>query len=173
MGMDIHGKKPTSEVGEYIRFNIWSWHPLAEYLKQAAPNLIKKIRFLHSNDGDGLNKRDSIKLAEILEYQLKEGFTEQYLQKVAARKAVLPLETCPRCDGTKKITEEAQGQDQLEDKQLHPRSKRLSVVSVTKICHVCNGKGQVQNFALNYDFDLQDVKNFAAFLRDCGGFRIC
>jgi hypothetical protein len=40
MGMDLHGKNPTTEEGEYFRNNIWSWGPLADYIRRSvnAPN---------------------------------------------------------------------------------------------------------------------------------------
>ena len=39
MGMDLHGNNPITEEGEYFRNNIWSWGPLADYIKQVAPDL--------------------------------------------------------------------------------------------------------------------------------------
>jgi hypothetical protein len=32
MGMDVYGKKPTTEEGKYFHNSASSWHPLASYL---------------------------------------------------------------------------------------------------------------------------------------------
>jgi hypothetical protein len=29
MGMDVYGKEPKSDKGEYFRNNVWWWRPLA------------------------------------------------------------------------------------------------------------------------------------------------
>ena len=58
MGMDVYGKNPENETGRYFRACVWGWHPLAEYLTEVAPDLIGKVTYLHSNDGDGLDQAD-------------------------------------------------------------------------------------------------------------------
>lgn len=62
MGMDISGKEPINESGEYFRFSIWSWSPCAQLIETVRPDLARKIEYLYSNDGSGLNKEDSIEL---------------------------------------------------------------------------------------------------------------
>jgi hypothetical protein len=43
----------------------------------------------------------------------------------------------------------------------------------TLVCNACHGKGAVPHFATHYPFSEENVQEFAAFLRECGGFRIC
>ena len=38
MGMDVYGRAPTSESGEYFRANVWSWHPIWNYCEVLAPD---------------------------------------------------------------------------------------------------------------------------------------
>jgi hypothetical protein len=38
MGMDVCGKKPTSEEGEYFCNNVHAWRSLAEYIYEVAPD---------------------------------------------------------------------------------------------------------------------------------------
>ena len=57
MGMDVIGKKPKAEVGQYFRNNVWWWHPLWEYVCEVPPALANRVRYGHSNDGDGLRAR--------------------------------------------------------------------------------------------------------------------
>ncbi len=37
----------------------------------------------------------------------------------------------------------------------------------------CDSSGRVLNFATHYPFDLENVREFARFLRASGGFEIC
>ena len=40
MGMDVYGKKPKGEKGDYFRNNVWWWRPLWQYCASSAPELI-------------------------------------------------------------------------------------------------------------------------------------
>ena len=73
MGMDVMGINPINEEGETFRANLWSWRPihyLCEYL-----NVTHKLNFNTSrwgyNDGDGLNEKDCVRLAESIEKHIK------------------------------------------------------------------------------------------------------
>ena len=74
MGMDVYGKNPTSENGKYFRNNVWWWRPLAEYCKQIAPEITSKIKYLQSNDGDGLQTQED---CNILADKLQEAIDKQ------------------------------------------------------------------------------------------------
>jgi len=50
MGMDVHGRRPRSETGAYFRANVWTWHPLAEYIEDVAPELASRCKRWHYND---------------------------------------------------------------------------------------------------------------------------
>lgn len=84
MGMDAFGKRPTAQVGEYFRNSVWWWHPLADWLVGQFPMLTRKCRYWHSNNGDGLNARQSLKLAEALQGALQEGRVLRYAQERVA-----------------------------------------------------------------------------------------
>ena len=150
MGMDVYGKSPDCKTGEYFRRNVWGWHPLAEYCLHAAPELVEKIQHLHSNDGDGLGKRDSQKLAVILRQEIESGSFQRYADARNARLNALPDQTCEYCKGTGKRTD----------------------MEVPNGCNACDGKGKIRPFITSYDVDLNDVKEFADFLEHCGGFEI-
>ena len=40
-------------------------------------------------------------------------------------------------------------------------------------CNGCQGKGSVRPFSTNYPFDLENLKEFADFCEQSGGFEIC
>jgi len=55
MGMDVYGRNPSSEEGEYFRANIWSWRPIHMLIVELCSDLLNE-EMLHSlgfNDGAG------------------------------------------------------------------------------------------------------------------------
>ena len=48
MGMDMYGRKPTGERGEYFRNNVWWWHPLADYCIMIAPDICAPCKYWHT-----------------------------------------------------------------------------------------------------------------------------
>jgi hypothetical protein len=56
MGMDVIGRKPRTQEGEWFRINAWWWHPLADYCQQVATDVAAGCKYWHSNDGDGLDE---------------------------------------------------------------------------------------------------------------------
>lgn len=39
-------------------------------------------------------------------------------------------------------------------------------------CNACQGKKTVRPFDTYYNVDIDDIREFSAFLKDCGGFKI-
>lgn len=155
MGMDVFGKNPRSERGTYFRNNIWWWHPLWSFCEQVASDLIPRTNDGHSNGGWGLGEKKSQALAARLEGLLEDGSVARYARSRTEALAAMPDEPCPTCAGTgrrKPVPDTGAG-------SLH--------------CNGCGGKGTARPWAANHPFDEENVREFAAFLRDCGGFKIC
>ena len=55
MGMDVCGRNPRSEAGEYFRANVWSWHPIHALIVELCSDLLDEetLRKLSYNDGAG------------------------------------------------------------------------------------------------------------------------
>jgi len=151
MGMDVYGNNPKSEKGEYFRNNCWHWRPLWEYCEYVAPDICKKVASPGTNDGDGLGARDSKKLAMVLESMIKSGQTKAYEIAYDAKQAALPDQVCEICNG---------------------RGIRYDM-SVANGCNGCAGSGKRRPWAAEYPFSEENVKNWVAFLKECGGFKIC
>ena len=97
MGMDVYGRKPTAPEGEYFRRNIWSWHPLAELCLELAPEECRPCKFWHTNDGKGLNAKQSLRLAERLQALVSDGTVASYIaQRNARQEAQSAEERFPR-----------------------------------------------------------------------------
>lgn len=149
MGMDVFGKRPTSEVGAYFRRNVWCWHPLADLVCRLAPELTAKCESWSTNDGYGLGARDSKKLAQIVRARLEDGTIAAFVARRDAQLAAMPDETCRYCNGT----------------------GRRGDPDAT--CNACDGAGKQRPSATWYRLSVADAEEFASFLESCGGFQIC
>ena len=149
MGMDVYGINPTSSDGDYFRNNVWWWRPLWDYCCHVDTELATKVPYGHSNDGDGLQTDEECQiLANQLQESIDNGSAESYIAEYYKEIEALPLETCRICGGTGKKTDET-------------------------TCFSCEGKGEVKSWAASYPIDIENIQNFANFLRKCGGFKIC
>lgn len=157
MGMDVYGKNPENETGRYFRANVWGWHPLADYLCSVAPDLMAKVTYLHSNDGDGLNQADAVALATALQQALTSGHTAAYVEARDEAIASQPRLTCRYCEGT------------------GTRSDEIGVqlgYAARNYCNGCEGNGDTAPWEASYSLDVARVREFAAFARRSGGFEI-
>src|SRR5215468_3135785 len=91
MGMDVIGKAPSSKTGESFMANIGWWHPLWDYCCDVAP-VARKVKYGHSNDGDGLNAEDARALGAALKQEIESGRTALTER---AREAAVPDSTHP------------------------------------------------------------------------------
>lgn len=155
MGMDVYGKKPSTEDGKYFRANVWYWHPLWSMIEFLYPNIAAKVQYAHSNDGDGLNATDSLVLSKLLEADLISGKIEEFIKDFNNEKNSLEQVDCDYCDQT---GYRAWPQD---DGSL-----------LQQACNVCNGTLKVDDFMAGYSMDLDLIKKFQLFLESSGGFEI-
>jgi hypothetical protein len=151
MGMDLYGKHPRDKRGEYLRYSVWGWHPLADYVLEKAPReLTGKCRYWHSNDGDGLNAQDSRALADFLTGEIDSGRAEEYVIIHTATVESLPDEVCFICGGSG-----------LRDDEI-----------MKETCNGCRGSGKVCPPESHYPLVLESIIDFRDFLHTCGGFEI-
>ncbi|WP_345188982.1 hypothetical protein [Microbacterium panaciterrae] len=162
--MDVIGKDPISEVGRYFRNNVWWWRPLATYIVQEHTLLAVGCSHWQSNSGDGLNAEQSQALADALDADLASGKVAQWAAEYAAEVAALPRETCWLCEGTGVRTDDI-GVQHGFNKPRDPETGRGG-------CNGCSGIGTTEPPAASYPFDVDNVREFATFVRASGGFEI-
>lgn len=176
MGMDIYGNNPSHERGAYFRANVWTWHPIADFIEEHCPDIAINCKHWHSNDGDGLSASDALLLGDELEQLIDRGVVDRHAAAHAAALAALPDETCRWCGGTGVRTDEiAQFAGQPSRlitsengfKPDHPRFGQ------TGWCNGCDGTGKHRPFTTSYRFVPEMVAEFAQFCHFSGGFRIC
>jgi hypothetical protein len=179
MGMDVLGKNPTSEAGEYFRSNVWCWRPLAEYCFEVAPDVAALCKHWGTNDGDGLDERNSLLLADALQREIDSGRCKRWGEVRQSELERLPNEACWLCEatGTRKAPPEREpavpGEDEFLAIIAGPDWEIGAGDPATGMkCNVCNGEGYIRPSACNYPFAVENVQEFIVFLRGCGGFEI-
>ena len=172
MGMDVYGSKPKSEKGEYFRNNVWWWRPLAIYCVESHPDLTAACENWHSNDGDGLDADGAVALGNALMEDIALGRTEDWMVRYYGELADLPRELCELCGATG-IRRDKVGQEMgMPDKALSTEVASL-VGREFGWCNACDGVGSREPWMANYPFSVENVREFAEFLLDSGGFSIC
>lgn len=150
MGMDVYGKNPKTEVGEYFRNNVWWWRALWNYVCGVG-GLSDELRELgHSNSGGGLGAGKSKALGQELLALVENGEVHHYEEEYKKRMDSLPEESCDLCHG----------------------SGFRDDAFVKGKCNKCQGKGRVRPFDTHYPFSAENVKAFAEFMVASGGFEI-
>lgn len=194
MSFDVKGRAPRSKAGEYFGLNVWDWRPLADYVAQIAPELMRKsvgedgqppsaayVKYLndcqpfgggkeygwHTNDSFGLGDADARALGEILQAEFDSNRAEVYARKFAGDIELMPDVECDACDGTgeREVTPALLASERAFG--ARPRSPAGKIV-----CNACSGRGVRRPPHAYYRFHADHVRRFAAFLRDCGGFEI-
>ncbi len=165
MGMDVYGHS-----GNYFRRNIWGWHPLADFVEKTFPELARGCPRWHTNDGDGLDGEDARALADAMDAAVASGEAARYVEARDAKLAKLPDETCQRCNGTGVRRDDIGKRDGMDrrviDGEGHPRRGQRGG------CDSCNGVGHKRPSDTWFSLRVDDVREFAAFLRGSDGFRI-
>ena len=137
-------------VGHYFRNNCWWWRPLWNYCYYIADDLISEELHEsgHSNSGAGLDDKGAKLLGNRLLEEINNGKTIEYQAQYQQYLDDLPGIVCEFCNGNNR-----------------GNSKR-------KDCTRCSGTGKRENFNKHYPFDVDNVKEFAEFCLESGGFRI-
>jgi len=173
MGMDVIGKKPTSERGEYFRNNVWWWRPLWDYCCEVGQEVITdEIAESGSfNDGAGLDEPSARVLAQILSASIDSGHTEQWEKNQREWRASLPREACSFCNCTGISTDEVGVKNGMPERELAPEVQILTG-RTHGWCNACQGIGTTESWLAQYPFSVENVQEFTAFLTDSGGFEI-
>ena len=158
MGVDISGRNPKAEQGDYFASNWWGWRPINALCQIAAYKSKLKINFDHwgSNDGKGLRtQKQCDRLADALEellgedINLKENDDRIYL----CLGAWVEFGTGQFIGPEKEVV--------LNEQYPYGEIMYTSVISAN---------GQAVESA--HSTSVGRVRDFIVFLRNCGGFQI-
>lgn len=172
MGMDVIGKNANSETGEYFRNNVWWWRPLWNYCLELHGDIAGRVEYGHSNDGDGLDADDSRALGLRLLEDVKSGRTAEYKTDYDRELSELPRTKCDLCEGTGIRTDKVGKEHGMPEQELG-EAEAIILGRTHGSCNSCHGYGTMANWLTHYPFEVDNVREFAEFLLDCGGFQIC
>lgn len=172
MGMDVYGQAPKTETGKYFRNNVWWWRPLWEYCENVAPQIAGEVQNAQYNDGDGLDEDNAAALGTMLFSSIASGFAVKYEAERNARISRLPRHDCGYCDGTGTRADDVGVSMGMSTRKLDDADAIL-LGRTHGWCNACNGEGLAESFEAGYRFSVDNVKEFAEFLINSGGFSIC
>jgi len=151
--------------GYYFRNNVWWWRPLAQYVIEHTKVITdqKKIEGFSYNDGVEINEEEAVQIAKQLKHLIKTGHTKKYEEDymLAYKKAELH---------NKKVQKELDSFQKAMDKKhgdIAPKDyPKEDYVKWNAIYSKRDDNG-------TYPFAERNVKEFAEFAEQSGGFQIC
>lgn len=152
--------------GVYFRNNVWWWRPLAQYVIEHTKVITddKKIQGFSYNDGVEIDEEEAVQIAKQLKHLIKTGHTKKYEEDymLAYKKAVL---------NNKKVQEELDSFQKAMDKKhggdIAPADyPKDDLEKWESIYAKMDNNG-------SYPFSEKNVKEFAEFAEQSGGFQIC
>lgn len=160
MGVDISGKNPKTEEGDYFGLNWWGWRPINAICEIAAYDSKLKIDFEYwgSNDGKGLKtQKQCDKLADAIEQLISTKLSES-INNDDDRIQIVLGSWCE--SGTGKFID---SETQLKLSQQFEYGSLLYTPIIAE-------NGMMVESA--HSTSLGIIKRFINFLRNCGGFEI-
>ena len=139
--------------GTYFRNNVWSWRPLWDYVYALCDDVITEDdhKSGHHNDRHLIDADKCAGIAERIAKELLNGGVTKFKEERQEYLDKLPLVKCHCCEGSGKGAHYSAGKD---------------------TCHTCKGIGEQEHFDKGYPFEEDNVREFEAFVRASGGFRI-
>ena len=154
---ETYNKWQDENCGTYFRNNVWWWRPLWEFVTESCEVILteKDIRHGGYNDGHKICKTKADRIAKKLFKLIKNGKVKEYEREYREELASLEQVDCDICDATGK------------------RQKPPIAGAGDYKCNGCKGTGKVDDWAKAYPFSEDNVRQFANFCANSGGFEIC
>ena len=160
MGVDISGRKPKTNEGDYFCSNWWGWRPIHAISEAAMLN--SKLDYdssnWGSNDGKGLRtQKQCDKLADAIELLISNNWNE-YLTEDDDRIYIVMGSWCEA--GTGKF---------IGSEREHVLNQQFEYGDILYAPVVSENGTMVES---SHGTSLGRLKQWITFLRNCGGFKI-
>ena len=159
-------KYEEANVGIYFRNNVWWWRPLADLVVKLCKLLDEKQKeHLHDNSGYEYDEATAKYIADTLEAFVKSPMakrTEKEHKKAMKKAEVHNKKVQVKLDALRKDAIAQTG-----NKNIAPRDYPKDLNDKWESIYA------LRDHIESYPFSLKNVKEFIAFLRECGGFRVC
>tara|TARA_R110000824_G_scaffold278583_1_gene466834 strand:- start:537 stop:1127 length:591 start_codon:yes stop_codon:yes gene_type:complete len=144
-------KFQKANPGIYFRNNVWWWRPLWQYVCEQFPDLISDEDAERGcyNDGHEITEDKAMKIGVELTAMLEDGRVQEHNDRYEAELKALPQVDCYVCDNNNRGYKKK------------------------KECKSCNQTGLKDDWAASYPFCVDNVREFATFCLESGGFTIC
>lgn len=172
MGFDLYGESPKNKNGEYFRNNVWWWRPLWQYVAVECSDIItdKDVKAGGYNDCHLINESKAKQIADRLLGLCKDG-KPQAQQDLYEKDSKPQIKFNEMCDKAAKYL-----YDNIVDKQdgkiTCPGDMKEHDPDNYERWSQLASMGKIQFIQTNYPFDANNVKEFAEFCKDSGGFTI-
>tara|TARA_R100001530_G_scaffold4784_1_gene6270 strand:- start:147 stop:713 length:567 start_codon:yes stop_codon:yes gene_type:complete len=143
--------------GVYFRNSVWGWKPLWHFVTFACDDILTETDIERGsyNDGHKISKTKAGRIARRLYSLIKDGKVKEYESMYKKELDSLEQLDCDLCEATGKRQEPPKtGAGDME-------------------CNKCDGTGKVDDWAKSYPFSEENVRQFANFCANSGGFTIC
>ena len=144
-------KYQEANPGVYFRNNVWWWRPLWQFVCERFDDILTdedKERGEY-NDGHLISEDVAMQIGVELTAMLESGRVQEYADNYKKMINSLPQVDCHVCDGNN-----------------YGNHKKRE-------CKSCNQTGLKDDWAKSYPFDVENVREFAVFCLESGGFTIC
>ena len=143
--------------GVCFRNNVWWWRPLWSFVCNSCDDILtdKDIDGGSWNDGHKISKTKADKIAKRLYSMIDDGIVEEYEDRYKKDLDSLEQVDCEICDAT--------------GKRQEPPMRGAGDVE----CNGCDGTGKKDDWDKSYPFSEDNVREFANFCANSGGFTIC
>ena len=137
--------------GVYFRNNVWWWRPLWQFVCERFDDVLTEQDMERGcyNDGHEITADKAMQIGIDLTCMLEDGRIEAYADRYEKELKELPQVDCSVCNGNN-----------------HGNHKKRD-------CKSCNQTGLRNDWACSYPFDVENVREFATFCLQSGGFTIC
>ena len=144
--------------GVYFRNSVWEWRPLWDFVTATCNDILteKNIRGGEFNDGHRISKTKADKVAKKLHKLIETGQVKAYESMYKEEIDSLEQVDCDLCETTGR-------------RNKPPKPGAGDYME----CNGCNGTGKKDAWAKSYPFSEDNVRRFANFCLNSGGFEIC
>lgn len=158
MGMDVYGRRPKNKDGEYFRANVWSWRPIHMICLHAIDKngLGFNTDYWGSNDGKGLTgQRQCNQLADAVE------------------KIVQDIENNTMDSEMSEFFTIRDHEEYGRGVEMNTGNDRMLVDDQGRFVTADEAKKNNVKTHSPYSTNVEHLKEWVKFLRNCGGFKIC
>ena len=153
---ELYREWQEENCGTYFRNNVWGWRPLWNFVTGACDDILteKDMEAGCYNDGHKISKTKAGKIAKKLYNLIEGGLVKDYEGGYKKNLDSLEQIDCNICDATGK------------------RQEPPLTGAGDRECNGCKGTGKRNHPDKSYPFDEDNVRQFANFCANSGGFRI-